>query len=592
MRFLTVFRTYSWDECIGEMARKARDYSQGGDFIVSADFSRGSFPTSDFECIGHTETEISEFGLPIVPKDRALWHNWDYICPIILSWKKEKYDYYVVTESDVAVNLPISLLCQKMQEENIDLIVDFIHKPTPEWIWYKDALTVSDNPLGCLLCVSIFSHKALELITNQRLKMAADYADGTRTIWPFCETVVPATIRDAGLKIADLKDFANLSHFHFGEKYSEHNPVVNEPGGFVHSVISGKKIIDLTLSSRPIRNFIDELPSNELSLLHENQADIQKSIINRSLNEPDYAATAFFSRNFNINIYTKNNVAQYKPVATSSLSIFSQSHIASEADNLTNPMWTGEFSFHTDCEHNPWVVVDLLEKTFLKSLLIENRHLHSERFDDFTIETSLDSEIWRTESFELSNHPTDKTIFVTFRAPPSARFLRITSLSNDCLHLRSLKAQSLPLGSTQDLSPYAIADMSTVSSYSQSDDTQVEASSLFVGADDYSIHSKNEPYPWWKAEFDRLVVIERVRISIRSGWNRRFIRFAFETSTDGKIWTVIRLVMDGKSPSEAPQNEVIWSPSNPAATRYFRIRLLENGILNLQQIELSGRPAL
>lgn len=85
MRFLTVFRTYSWDECIGRMAHKAKENSYGGDFVIAADFTGGAFPTPGFECIGHTQTEIAELGFPIIPRDRALWHNWDYICPVILS---------------------------------------------------------------------------------------------------------------------------------------------------------------------------------------------------------------------------------------------------------------------------------------------------------------------------------------------------------------------------------------------------------------------------------------------------------------------------------------------------------------------------
>ncbi|MQR99408.1 discoidin domain-containing protein [Gluconobacter aidae] len=591
MRFLTVFRTYSWDECIDRMAHKAQDSSHGGDFVIAADFTQHVFATPGFDCIGHTQTEIAQLGLPIIPKDRPLWHNWDYICPIILSWEKQKYDYYVVTESDVSVNMDFSRLCETMAKDGIDLIVDFIHSPTPEWMWYNDALSVSNDPLGCLLCVSVFSHKALELITERRLEMAGEHAVGTRTNWPFCETVVPATIRDAGLKIADLQDFANLHNFHFERKYSEHNPIVNIPGSFVHSVVSGKKIINLALASRPTRTFIDNYPEDEAAFRYENQREVQQAILDKSLREPDHTAAAILSRIYEIDIYSTQDPAAHKPVATSSSSDYSRSDLPAEADNLTNPRWEGEFAFHTGYENHPWIVIDLLEGTFLKSLTIKNRETYSERFEHFTIETSLDSESWRSEVFDLSIDPDKKESFVTFKAPSLGRFLRITSLSKSCLHLRSLRAETLDLGIPQNLSLYASAEMSSVSVYSRGKDKYSEADLLFIGSDDYSIHSENESFPWWKADFDRLVVIDQIRILTRPGWRNRFIRFAFETSADGKYWSVMRLVLDGQSPSPAPQDEIVWNPKQAVATRHLRIRLLEHGVLNLRQIQILGRPS-
>ncbi|MFT8808746.1 discoidin domain-containing protein [Gluconobacter sp.] len=574
------------------MAHKAKENSYGGDFVIAADFTGGAFPTPGFECIGHTQTEIAELGFPIIPRDRALWHNWDYICPVILSWEKQKYDYYVVTESDVSANMEFSRLCEKMAEEGIDLIVDFIHKPTPEWMWYNDAVSVSDDPLGCLLCVSIFSHRALELITERRLELAAEHAAGIRTNWPFCETVVPATIRDAGLKIADLQDFADLHNFHFERKYSEHNPVVNVPGSFVHSVVSGKKIISLALASRPTRTFIDNPLDDEAAFRYENRRDVQKAILDKSLREPDHTASAILSRIYEIDIYSTQDPAAHKPVATSSLSDYSRSDIPAEADNLTNPRWEGEFAFHTGYESHPWVVIDLLEETFLRSLTIRNRETYSERFEHFTIETSLDSESWRTEVFDLSIDSDKKVNFVTFKVPSLGRFLRITSLSKGCLHLRSLRAEPLELGPLQNLAIYASAEMSSISAYSRGQDKCSEAALLFLGSDDYSIHSENEPCPWWKADFDRLVVIDQIRILTRPGWRNRFIRFAFETSADGEHWNVMRLVLDGQSPSAAPADEIVWQPKQAFATRHLRIRLLENGVLNLRQIEILGRPAV
>jgi hypothetical protein len=148
------------------------------------------------------------------------------------------------------------------------------------------------------------------------------------------------------------------------------------------------------------------------------------------------------------------DVARDKPAAQSSLSSYSIGReIAEDAGRAVDGNCWKEMAFHTECEDHPWWSVDLGEVHEIECINIYNRRGNKfvrKRIFPFALELSLDGTNWTTVSVVRSASP------LLLEAGPnipcqwigafahSARFVRITILRKECLHLAAVQVHGRP----------------------------------------------------------------------------------------------------------------------------------------------------
>src|SRR5580658_1781349 len=120
MSYVMLLRTHLWSSTIAALAERARTAAPAGEFVVTADETRGALEVGGFKKLSHTN-DFSSFSLPSLPRDRVLWWNADYV---LYAARKAlpDFDYYVMLEYDVSVNCNVDEMIARCAAKGIDLV--------------------------------------------------------------------------------------------------------------------------------------------------------------------------------------------------------------------------------------------------------------------------------------------------------------------------------------------------------------------------------------------------------------------------------------------------------------------------------------
>ena len=261
MCYVAAFRTYTWDEDIAELAARFHSACPGARRVILADETRGKLriPTS-YEVISHTE-DTSQYSLLVYPKGNSLWHNVDYGL-YILRARLPDYDYYLTSESDLAVNTPLDPIVAQIAARRVDLTAHLIRAATPDWYWYKNAAANFTKPLGSLLFFMILSARALDQLFQKRQRMTHDHRPDGPAEWPFCETFVPTSLQEAGMTFAEIRDYVDTENLHLRPRLLLRDERANRPGSLAHSVLGKTAYIRAMLKDFHASDWVD--PDSEL----------------------------------------------------------------------------------------------------------------------------------------------------------------------------------------------------------------------------------------------------------------------------------------------------------------------------------------
>jgi hypothetical protein len=620
--YVAAFRTYAWDEGIAELARRFFAAAAGSRQVVLVDETRGPIEISNYEKISHT-SDTAYLGLPNHPPGQSLWFNVDYG---IYSLQRQlpDYDYYLLSESDLAVNVSLQPMMRFAAARRIDFIAHQILPSTPEWYWHSNGLALSASPWRSLLFFMILSQRAISCLLTARRELAQRFSAGEINTWPFCETFVPTILKSApGIRFAEVSAFAGTDDLEFRPRLSLHDPRANRRGTLVHSVLGGKKFIATLLAQHPPREFFGEGGELREGLLSQAPFEnIAEPLRQAFIKEHDLAGVKLLNQEavrLGWTVDSTMDLAFCMPALSSSVCSWSRySDPERDACGANDDSFPDDYGFHTRMEPNPWWMVDLLAEHLIEEVAIVNRPKEPERFSTFFIETSSDGSAW-TARF-TQDHPTDVSFDVQapwrmrFREQFWARYLRIILLGSGPLHLRRVQVfgrvlparhtpclddtfeleQRWPLGPTTDVAFCKPAVSSSVCQWSRQKDPERDA----CGANDhsfpygYAFHTRKEANPWWMVDFLSEHVVEEVAIINRPLQPERFSTFCIETSTDGNTWTARLAQTDPihvSSEVEFPWR-VRFTP--PFLARYLRVILLGSGPLHLRRVKVFGRVLL
>jgi hypothetical protein len=134
-------------------------------------------------------------------------------------------------------------------------------------------------------------------------------------------------------------------------------------------------------------------------------------------------------------------LSQNRPCTQSTLSPWSHgATLAEDAGNAVNGIIDGNQKFHTDFEAGPWWQIDLEASCTVHQIIIYNAAFHTqERFRNFQIKVSDDSEIWRELYTKHDDIPVgsliDRPFTLNLASSAIFRHLRITMIGENYLHL-------------------------------------------------------------------------------------------------------------------------------------------------------------
>lgn len=453
MKWVAAFRTHVWDDDIAESARRFFAAVPTMRRVVLVDETRGALEIPGYEKISHTD-DASSLGLPNHPIGQSLWFNGDYAF-YFLRRALPDYDYYLLSEYDVAVNLGLEPLQQLVGRDAVDFVAHRVIPSTADWYWHQNGLSLSDAPWKSLIFFSVLSARAIDRLLAARQALAERFRAGELRIWPFCETFIPTVLKSMpDMRFAEVSAFAKTDHFAFRPRLSAHDPRVHKPGSLAHPVFGGKRFILALLSQHEPRSFFDEGSELRAGLLSQAPfEDVVEPLRRAFVKTQDHAAIPLLlaearTRGWRIPPASAD-LAFCKPAVSSSTSRWSRfADCARDACGANGDAAPQDYGFHTAEESNPWWMVDLGEEYLVDTVAIVNRPKESGRFRSFRIDTSTDGASWsprytQTDPIDVSSD-IGMPLSIRLADAPGARFVRIVLLGLAPLHLRRVQVFGRP----------------------------------------------------------------------------------------------------------------------------------------------------
>lgn len=130
--------------------------------------------------------------------------------------------------------------------------------------------------------------------------------------------------------------------------------------------------------------------------------------------------------------------------------------------------------------------------------------------------------------------------------------------------------------------------VSSVSEYSRSQDPAIEARGGNDGIIDGTcgFHTAFETDPWWQVDLENKYQVSTVQVYNRLDMKWRCTRMTLFFSDDGENWTLVGLKLDDTEFGGADGFPHIFKLSPSISTRYVRVRMLGDGFLHFDQIEV------
>ncbi|HTR16179.1 MAG TPA: hypothetical protein VMI52_04000 [Acetobacteraceae bacterium] len=228
------------------VARRLRDLSAratGGDFYVIHDSTRQCAQFGpDTRVVHARETDLIEAGFANYPAGNLFWYNADY--PLYRFFDRyPDYDYYVMVEFDAVATRGLDTLVRQAAAEGTDFIGQPIDTPVGEWKWLEscDGLYARHEVKPYLLCVSLFSHRAVRLLRDRRLELSRAYRARQTTSWPIAEAFVGTELHRDGMAVRHLDAYGRLGRYDVWPPYHELQLSGLSGQLFIHPVLNGKR---------------------------------------------------------------------------------------------------------------------------------------------------------------------------------------------------------------------------------------------------------------------------------------------------------------------------------------------------------------
>jgi hypothetical protein len=94
-----------------------------------------------------------------------------------------------------------------------------------------------------MICVSLFSRRAVAALRARRLELAASWRAGAITEWPISEAFMPTEMARGGFNVRPLSSFGRVPRVSWWPPYHEAQLRLLRRDAFVHPVLSGHRYL-------------------------------------------------------------------------------------------------------------------------------------------------------------------------------------------------------------------------------------------------------------------------------------------------------------------------------------------------------------
>jgi hypothetical protein len=225
-------------------------------------------------------------------------------------------------------------------------------------------------------------------------------------------------------------------------------------------ILCGKRFIRTFAATQPLAALIT--PDGRLcpELQRENLSDLQDALGARMERRDPGGELALLAAEKPVagrfgTVSPLVDLAHGKPAMQSSLYPARQAETSAAADasRAVCGILFDDLAFHTADETDPWWQVDLLEDSLVEQIEILNRVVVAYKFRHFRIEVSRDGETWttlysRSDNTDVSSDPANPFLY-ELPKPALARFVRLTQLGTNHMHLRRIRVFGRPIAKLQ-----------------------------------------------------------------------------------------------------------------------------------------------
>jgi hypothetical protein len=244
-RACIIFRTHFWDDFVQRQFDRLLAVSNGIDVFVLVDETNGPIVgIAHRNVVRMTESDCLAMGFAQAGEGNLLWFNGDY--PLYyFAALQGAYDYYLQLEYDVVIDQPVAATIAKAAAEGVDYVGLTKGEPVHEWFWLKtcaDAYDLADIRHQ-LICLSLFSARALNHLASRRLAQSRQYESGTLRSWPMCEGFIATELHKGQFVCRELSDFGDTSLYDHWPPFLETDLQRPHAKGFIHPVLDQERFI-------------------------------------------------------------------------------------------------------------------------------------------------------------------------------------------------------------------------------------------------------------------------------------------------------------------------------------------------------------
>ena len=165
------------------------------------------------------------------------------------------YDVYAQMEYDVNFHVDLDAVVARVAHEATDMVALTKGESSDAWPWLDSCLDVyrADEVRHQLICIGIFSGRALDGLARERLAQARAYQTGEIRAWPYCEGYLATEAVRQELNVRELSDYGDVLAYDWWPPYAERELPRVAGHAFVHPVLDEQRFVSSLLKYQPAK---------------------------------------------------------------------------------------------------------------------------------------------------------------------------------------------------------------------------------------------------------------------------------------------------------------------------------------------------
>jgi hypothetical protein len=252
--YAILYKAYTNDGFVRRRIEALMRCSGVGDVYLMLDETRRSLgPVRFRRTLRYQESDLLARGFANSPAGQLFWYNCDY--PLYEAYERlPKYDYYLMLDWDAVAQCDLDALVARAAADGIDYIGEPITTPLEEWPWLnscRDAYPEGMPVHAHMICVALFSRRAVEHLMARRLALSADWRAGRIREWPISEAFLPTEMAHGGFAMGELSTYTSRPRVSWWPPYHEAQLRLLRTHAFVHPVLGGHRYLRSLLRNGP-----------------------------------------------------------------------------------------------------------------------------------------------------------------------------------------------------------------------------------------------------------------------------------------------------------------------------------------------------